>query len=41
MMLGADGVLIGTGLWATNEAKVPAPFHAAALAAGRGRDDPD
>jgi nitronate monooxygenase len=33
LMLGADGVLIGTRLWATNEAKVPAPFHAAALAA--------
>jgi nitronate monooxygenase len=32
-MLGADGVLIGTRLWATNEAKVPAPFHAAGLAA--------
>jgi nitronate monooxygenase len=33
LMLGADGVLVGTRLWATNEANVPAPFHAAALAA--------
>ncbi len=33
LMLGADGVLIGSRLWATAEAKVPAGLHSAALAA--------
>jgi nitronate monooxygenase len=31
LMLGADGVLVGTRLWATTEALVPAPFHRAAM----------
>ncbi|MBA3327042.1 MAG: nitronate monooxygenase [Solirubrobacterales bacterium] len=33
LMLGADGVLIGSRLWATTEAKVPTGLHDAALAA--------
>jgi nitronate monooxygenase len=33
LMLGADGVLVGTRLWATAEANVAEPMHAAALAA--------
>jgi nitronate monooxygenase len=34
LVLGADGVLVGTRLWATVEADVAEPMHAAALAAG-------
>jgi nitronate monooxygenase len=34
LVLGADGVLVGTRLWATVEANVAEPMHAAALAAG-------
>lgn len=34
LMLGADGVLVGSRFWAATEALVPAGFHAAALAAG-------
>jgi nitronate monooxygenase len=34
LMLGADGVLMGTRLWASSEALVPKSFQAAALAAG-------
>ncbi len=34
LMLGADGVLMGSRFWATREAAVPAGFHAAAIAAG-------
>jgi nitronate monooxygenase len=33
LVLGADGVLVGTRLWATVEANVAEPMHAAALAA--------
>lgn len=33
LMLGADGVLVGSRLWATEEALVPAGLHAAALCA--------
>ncbi len=33
LMLGADGVLVGSRLWATTEAAVPAGLHDAALAA--------
>lgn len=33
LMLGADGALIGTRLWATPEALVPTGFHHAAIAA--------
>jgi nitronate monooxygenase len=33
LVLGADGVLVGTRLWATAEANVAEPMHAAALAA--------
>jgi nitronate monooxygenase len=33
LMLGADGVLVGTRLWASREALVPARHHAAILAA--------
>lgn len=33
LMLGADGVLVGSRLWATTEAKVPTGLHDAALAA--------
>lgn len=33
LMLGADGVLMGTRFWATEEANVPPGFHAAALQA--------
>jgi nitronate monooxygenase len=33
LVLGADGVLVGTRLWATAEANVAAPMQAAALAA--------
>ena len=33
LMLGADGVLVGTRLWATVEANVAAPMQAAAVAA--------
>lgn len=33
LVLGADGVLVGTRLWATPEANVAEPMHAAALAA--------
>ncbi|MDP2084623.1 MAG: nitronate monooxygenase [Gemmobacter sp.] len=33
LMLGADGVLVGTRLWAAAEALVPPGFHAAAVAA--------
>jgi nitronate monooxygenase len=33
LMLGADGVLVGSRLWASAEANVSAPMHAAALAA--------
>jgi len=34
LMLGADGVLVGSRFWASREALVPAGFHAAAIAAG-------
>jgi len=34
LMLGADGVLVGSRFWASREALVPASFHAAAIAAG-------
>jgi nitronate monooxygenase len=34
LMLGADGVVVGTRLWASAEALVPAPLQAAALEAG-------
>lgn len=34
LVLGADGVLVGSRLWATVEANVSDPMHAAALAAG-------
>ena len=34
LMLGADGVVVGTRFWASREALVPANLHAAALAAG-------
>ena len=34
LMLGADGVLVGSRLWATEEACVPEPMLVAALAAG-------
>jgi nitronate monooxygenase len=33
LMLGADGVLVGSRLWATTEAKVPTGLHDAAVAA--------
>jgi nitronate monooxygenase len=33
LMLGADGVVIGSRFWASSEARVPASLHAAALAA--------
>jgi nitronate monooxygenase len=33
LLLGADGVLVGSRLWATTEAKVPTGLHDAALAA--------
>jgi nitronate monooxygenase len=33
LMLGADGVLVGSRLWASNEANVSPRMHAAALAA--------
>jgi len=33
LMLGADGVLMGSRFWASNEALVPASFQAAAVAA--------
>ncbi len=33
LMLGADGVLVGTRLWATDEALVPSGLHAAAMRA--------
>lgn len=33
LMLGAEGAVIGTRFWASNEAMVPRGFHAAALAA--------
>jgi nitronate monooxygenase len=33
LTLGADGVLVGSRLWATGEAEVPEAMHAAALAA--------
>src|SRR5262245_7217463 len=33
-MLGADGVVVGTRFWASQEAQVPAGLHQAALAAG-------
>ena len=33
LMLGADGVLVGTRFWATSEATVPAGLHHAAIAA--------
>lgn len=33
LMLGADGVLVGSRFWASTEALVPAGFHAAAVAA--------
>jgi nitronate monooxygenase len=34
LMLGADGVLVGSRFWASREALVPPSFHAAAIAAG-------
>ena len=34
LMLGADGVVVGTRFWAAAEALVPSPLHSAALAAG-------
>ena len=34
LMLGADGVLVGSRLWASEEALVPAAMHGAAVAAG-------
>ena len=34
LMLGADGVVVGTRFWASREALVPANLHTAALAAG-------
>lgn len=34
LMLGADGVLVGTRFWASKEALVPPSLHEAALAAG-------
>jgi nitronate monooxygenase len=34
LMLGADGVVVGTRFWAAQEALVPAGLHQAALAAG-------
>jgi nitronate monooxygenase len=34
LMLGADGVVVGTRFWASAEALVPAPIQSAALAAG-------
>src|SRR5262245_20829261 len=34
LMLGADGVVVGTRFWAAAEALVPSPLHAAALEAG-------
>lgn len=34
LMLGADGVVVGTRFWASTEALVPAGLHEAALAAG-------
>ncbi len=34
LMLGADGVVVGTRFWASKEALVPPGLHAAALAAG-------
>jgi len=34
LMLGAEGVLVGSRFWASREALVPAGFHEAALAAG-------
>ena len=34
LMLGADGVVVGTRFWASQEALVPPSLHAAALAAG-------
>jgi nitronate monooxygenase len=34
LMLGADGVVVGTRFWASKEALVPPSLHAAALAAG-------
>jgi nitronate monooxygenase len=34
LMLGADGVLVGSRLWASDEALVPGAMHKAALAAG-------
>lgn len=34
LMLGADGVVVGTRFWASQESLVPKPLHDAALAAG-------